>query len=96
MNKKSILILCATLLFTACASKQQITKEPSVDAQLKLLVDDGMKYTDLDKQDEDELIRGLLKNSPGRVLLFQNQRRHFKFYDCKIKKLLSFSFYKIS
>ncbi|ECZ3119423.1 hypothetical protein F7O03_10055, partial [Campylobacter jejuni] len=65
MNKKSILILCATLLFTACASKQQITKEPSVDAQLKLLVDDGMKYTDLDKQDEDELIRGLLKNSPS-------------------------------
>ncbi|EAH6630055.1 hypothetical protein ACEUFF_001188 [Campylobacter coli] len=65
MNKKSILILCATLLFTACASKQQIIKEPSVDAQLKLLVDGGMKYTDLDKQDEDELIRGLLKNSPS-------------------------------
>jgi len=65
MNKNIILSLCVAALLTACGATKQIQpKEPSLDAELKLLVGDDLKYTNLDKQDEDELIKGLLKNSP--------------------------------
>lgn len=63
--KNTALILSTALLFSACATKQNAkTKEPSVDSELRLLVGD-LKYSDLDKQDEDELIKALLKNSPS-------------------------------
>lgn len=63
--KKLSLIIGTALLLSACASKQNAKpKEPSIDSELKLLVED-LKYSDLDKQDEDELIKGLLKNSPS-------------------------------
>ncbi|MCR2059787.1 hypothetical protein [Campylobacter helveticus] len=63
--KNTALILGTALLFSACATKQNVkVKEPSVDSELRLLVGD-LKYSDLDKQDEDELIKGLLKNSPS-------------------------------
>ncbi|ECL5232166.1 hypothetical protein FTH70_05090 [Campylobacter upsaliensis] len=65
MLKNTALILSTALLFSACATKQNAkTKEPSVDSELRLLVGD-LKYSDLDKQDEDELIKALLKNSPS-------------------------------
>ncbi|EPO1980280.1 hypothetical protein ACT7GF_000718 [Campylobacter upsaliensis] len=63
--KNTALILSTALLFSACATKQNAkAKEPSVDSELRLLVGD-LKYSDLDKQDEDELIKALLKNSPS-------------------------------
>lgn len=63
--KNTALILSTALLFSACATKQNAkAKEPSVDSELRLLVG-GFKYSDLDKQDEDELIKALLKNSPS-------------------------------
>lgn len=63
--KNTALILSTALLLSACATKQNVkVKEPSVDSELRLLVGD-LKYSDLDKQDEDELIKGLLKNSPS-------------------------------
>ncbi|MCR2101169.1 hypothetical protein [Campylobacter upsaliensis] len=63
--KNTALILSTALLFSACATKQNAkVKEPSVDSELRLLVG-NLKYSDLDKQDEDELIKGLLKNSPS-------------------------------
>ncbi|EGJ6987989.1 hypothetical protein INC97_000863 [Campylobacter upsaliensis] len=65
MLKNTALILSTALLFSACATKQNAkAKEPSVDSELRLLVG-GFKYSDLDKQDEDELIKALLKNSPS-------------------------------
>ncbi|EAI0017508.1 hypothetical protein ACPSQF_000932 [Campylobacter upsaliensis] len=65
MLKNTALILSTALLFSACATKQNAkAKEPSVDSELRLLVGD-LKYSDLDKQDEDELIKALLKNSPS-------------------------------
>lgn len=63
MNKKFISVLCVTLLFVGCANKQQSVKESKVDRELKLMVGDDIKYTDL--EDEDKLIRDLLKNSPS-------------------------------
>ncbi|MCR2113974.1 hypothetical protein CUPS3785_06330 [Campylobacter upsaliensis] len=63
--KNTALILSTALLFSACATKQNAkAKEPSVDSELRLLVG-NLKYSDLDKQDEDELIKDLLKNSPS-------------------------------
>lgn len=63
--KNTALILSTALLFSACATKQNAkAKEPSVDSELRLLVG-NLKYSDLDKQDEDELIKALLKNSPS-------------------------------
>ncbi|EOZ3532502.1 hypothetical protein ACQLLD_000847 [Campylobacter upsaliensis] len=63
--KNTALILSTALLFSACATKQNAkVKEPNVDSELRLLVGD-LKYSDLDKQDEDELIKALLKNSPS-------------------------------
>ncbi|SUX41047.1 hypothetical protein [Campylobacter upsaliensis] len=63
--KNTALILSTALLFSACATKQNAkVKEPSVDSELRLLVG-NLKYSDLDKQDEDELIKALLKNSPS-------------------------------
>ncbi|EKB9600150.1 hypothetical protein OOV31_000367 [Campylobacter upsaliensis] len=65
MLKNTALILSTALLFSACATKQNAkVKEPNVDSELRLLVGD-LKYSDLDKQDEDELIKALLKNSPS-------------------------------